>query len=252
MTKISHRDARILICEGYRKLFGGEPPRAVAQLAQSVAWLEANYGAGWRPHVWEQLRSKYGDVPMFPTWGAITAGKEWSGKTFEHKDSYPDHKNPKADKNGNVWYSTAFRVHDTAADAAKDLVRIVYLAEPKGYQPRHKTVLPAALAGDPYAFSAAMYDSGYYRGFGKTREERIAGHHKAVMNALARICKALGEDPPNKINAAEFNAALATAESEVKSNAELRALALEAPLVDTRDRSYHQEPSTDDEGGLES
>ncbi len=184
----SHRDARVLICEGYRRCFGVEPERSVAQLVQAVGVLEANYGAGWSDAVWDYVDAHGGG---FPTWGAITAGPGWTGKTFEHRDS-----RPKADGT-NEWYVTKFRVHDTAADAAKDLVRVVCLAEPRGYLPRHKLVMPAAKRGDALAFSAALYDTGYYRGFGPDRNARIAGHHKAVSSALARIGKALGEDPPN-------------------------------------------------------
>jgi hypothetical protein len=220
VSNVTHREARTLICEGYRKLFGQEPPRSVAQLAQAVALLESNYGKGWRSHVWEQLRAKYGDAELHPTWGAITATKSWTGKTFEHRDSRPN-----ADGT-NTWYSTSFRVHDTAAEAAEDLVRIVYLVDPPGYPPRHETVLPAALAGDVYGFSEALY--GYYLGFGRDKAERVAGHHKGMTRCLAVICKALGEDPPNKIDAAEYLKALAESEQEFRCWAELKAQVVEA------------------------
>jgi hypothetical protein len=192
----SHRDARVLICEGYRRCFGVEPERSVAQLVQAVGVLESNYGAGWSNAVWDELDAMYGTC--YPTWGAITATMAWTGKTFEHRDSRPaTAAELAAGKGPNIWYITSFRVHDTAADAAKDLVRVVCLAEPRGYVPRHKLVMPAAKRGDAKAFSAALYDTGYYRGFGPDRDTRIAGHHKAVSSALARIAKALGEEPPS-------------------------------------------------------
>ncbi len=220
----SHRDARVLICEGYRKLFGHEPSRPVAQLVQAVGIIESGYGMYWRQKVWDELHAKYGAAPIFPTWGAITAGKSWAstGKTFSHGDTRPN-----ADGT-NTPYVTLFRAHDSALEAATDLVRIVYLAEPPGYPPRHKTVLPAAKAGDVYGFSDALY--GYYLGQGKTKAERVAGHHKAMTNALARMCKALGEEPPSKEAAALMNAAQSEADLEEKSWAELRAEALEAQL----------------------
>jgi hypothetical protein len=220
MTTISHRDARIMICEGFRKLFGHEPARHVAQLVQCVGIIESGYGQYWRAHVFDQLKAKYGAEPAFPTWGAVTAGKSWTGKTFSHGDTRPN------SDGSDTPYVTLFRAHDSLGDAAKDLVKQVYLVEPPGYPPRHKTVLPAANAGDVYGFSFALY--GYYLGRGKTKEERVAGHHKAVVNAMARMCKALGEDPPNKIDAAAYNEALANADAEWKSWAELRAEALEA------------------------
>lgn len=196
----AHREARDLIREGYRRCFGADAPRPVAQLVQAVGVLEANYGAGWSDAVWADLDARYPGAVVYPTWGAITAGSTWTGKTFSHRDSRPataaELAAGKADAKGNVWYVTNFRVHDTAIDAARDLVRVVCLVEPRGYRPRHEVVMPAAKRGDAYAFSAALYDTGYYRGFGPDRGTRIAGHHKAVTSALVRIAKALGEPPP--------------------------------------------------------
>jgi hypothetical protein len=205
---ISHRDARIMICEGYRRIYGAEPSRSVAQCVQAVGILETNYGQGWSPKV-------PGAVGSF-NMGAITAGREWTGETFEHRDSYPDATGK------NIWYSTKFRRYPSAQDGMTDLVRIVYAKRP--------SALAAAKAGDSYAFSAAMYDTTYYKGFGKTREERIANHHKAVTGAIARMCKALGEDAPTKIDAAAFNAAADEAEADDRSWAELRAEAMGAQV----------------------
>jgi hypothetical protein len=230
--KVSHRDARILINEGYRRVWGVEPLRHAAQLVQCVAVLESNYGQGWGAHVWDDLNALYGQGPHYPTWGAITAGAEWTGKTFSHRDSRPataaEKAAGKADENGNVWYVTNFRVHESAAEAAQDLVRVVTLVEPKGYPPRHKLVMQAAKKGDPAAFSAALYDTGYYRGFGPDRAARIAGHHKAVLRSLAGICKALGEEPPSLAAAALAVAEQQADEAAAKSWAELRALAVDA------------------------
>lgn len=220
--RVSHRDARILICEGYRRVWGVEPLRHVAQLVQCVALLEAHYGQGWGKPVWDDLEARYGAGPHYPTWGAITAGREWAGKIFAHRDS-----RPKPDGTSE-WYTTNFRVHETAAEAAQDLVRIVTLVEPRGYTARHAVVMKAARAGDPYAFSASLYDTGYYRGFGPDRATRIAGHHKAVTRSLNTICKALGEEPPSLAAAALAVLNEAEAEAEQRSAAEIRALAVGA------------------------
>jgi hypothetical protein len=220
--RVTHRDARILICEGYRRVWGVEPLRHVAQLVQCVALLEAHYGQGWGKVVWDDLEARYGAGPHYPTWGAITAGREWTGKIFAHRDS-----RPKSD-GSSEWYETNFRVHKNLEEAAQDLVRIVTLAEPRGYPARHKVVMPAAKLGDAYAFSAALYDTGYYRGFGATRAERIAGHHSAVVRSLNSICKALGEEPPSLAAAAVAVAEQQAAEADARSWAELRAEAISA------------------------
>ncbi len=205
---ISHRDARIMICEGYRRIYGAEPTRSVAQCVQAVGILETNYGQGWSPKV-------PGAVGSF-NMGAITAGREWTGETFEHRDSYPDATGK------NIWYSTKFRRYPSAQDGMTDLVRIVYAKRP--------SVLAAAKLGDAYAFSAAMYDTTYYKGFGKTRAERIDNHHRAVSGAIARMCKALGEEPPSREGALVANAAVIEAEEDARSWAELRAEAAGAQV----------------------
>ncbi len=180
MTRVSHvkltrRDERILLCEGFRAVYGVEPSRAQAQLVHATGMLETNCGAGWSPKIVGADESN--------NWGAITAGQYWVGETFEHKDTYPD------EHGVNHPYVTKFRKYPTPAAGAKDLVCVVYLSRP--------SVLKAARDRDVYRFSAEMYDTIYYKGFGKTREERIGNHHKAVMGCLARIARELKEAPPD-------------------------------------------------------
>ncbi len=172
---ISHRDARILVCEGFRRIYGWEPTRPIAQCAQAVAFLETGYGDGWSAAIPGADDSN--------NMGAITAGSSWSGDTFEHRDSYPN------DKGENVSYSTKFRRYATPQDGMTDLIRIVYL--------KRAAVLAAAKRGDTLGFSTELYRSRYYLGFGKTDAERIGNHHKAVSSAIKRMCSALGEQPPH-------------------------------------------------------
>jgi hypothetical protein len=133
--------------------------------------LETSCGTGW----------KGGGVDSF-NMGAITAGPAWKGATFEYRDSYPD-------ENGvDHWYVTKFRKYASAVEGWADLANIMYEDRP--------TVLKAASAGDAYGVSAALYETKYYAGRGKTAQERIAGHHTTIKRNLVSLCLALDEAMP--------------------------------------------------------
>ncbi|HWA29082.1 MAG TPA: peptidoglycan-binding domain-containing protein [Lacunisphaera sp.] len=117
--------------------------------------------------------------------GAIT-GIGPGGQFFVARDSYPD-------KNGkNHWYETKFRKYPNPADGWADLAHVVYRIGG-----RDKLVLPPASKGDTLGFSSGMFDTKYYLGYGKSRDERIAHHHLAVMNAIAAMARELGEPMPD-------------------------------------------------------
>ena len=181
---VTHKDARILVQEGFRRCYGTEPTLVQAQCVQAIGVLETSYGQGWS----KAIPGAFGSNNI----GAVTAGAEWSGATFEHKDSYPD------SAGVNHWYTTKFRAYPSLADGFADLVNIVYIVRP--------AALAAATRGDVYGFSAALYASHYYLGFGKTDNERIAHHHAAVMAAIAAQCKELHEAPPHAFTALELSA----------------------------------------------
>ena len=197
---MNHQEARKLIEEGFRRCYGQLPTREQAQCLQAIGWLETNYAQGWSEKILGARESN--------NWGAITAGSGWSGATFDHRDSYPD------DKGVNHWYVTKFRSYPSLQDGATDLCNIVYLT-------RDKAVLHAATLGSTLSFSTALYNTGYYKGFGATADERIAHHHAAVQSAIALQCRELGEPPPYPIDDARFYE-LATA-AEKQCNARARA-----------------------------
>lgn len=189
--KLSHKDARQIINEAFRRVFGREPTRTEAQCCQAVGWLETGYGQHWRPP---------GNGSN--NWGAIQAHSGWNGATFEYVDTRPN------DDGTSTPYKQAFRKYNSAADGATDLVKVVYtggrnpilgatqrIAHPHGS--RGALALPAATRGDTLAFSAALYDTVYYQGFGRNREERIKHHHTAVLNACAAMARELKEPMPD-------------------------------------------------------
>lgn len=169
---LDHRTIRSQVFEGFKRKFGREATLQEAQFLHAVGMLETSCGTGWKG-------AGAGSFNM----GAITAGPAWKGATFEYRDSYPD-------ENGiDHWYTTKFRKYASAVEGWEDLANIMYEDRP--------TVLKAATAGDAYGVSAALYETKYYAGRGKTIKERIAGHHAAVTRSLITICKALGEQLPS-------------------------------------------------------
>jgi hypothetical protein len=177
---LNHRDARILLSEAFRRRFEREPTRPEAQCLQAVALIETNYGQGWKPP---------GNGSN--NFGAIQAGTSWTGATFQYTDTRPN-----ADGTSTP-YVTKFRKYPSPIAGAEDLVRVVYQVQPRGRMSREITVLPAATSGDSRKFSRALYETGYYEGFGPTPEDRINNHHRQIERALKTIAKALGEPMPD-------------------------------------------------------
>jgi len=168
---LDHRTIRTQVCEGFKHKFGHDPTLQEAQFLHAVGMLETSCGTGWKG-------AGVGSFNM----GAITAGSSWKGATFEYRDSYPD-------ANGvDHWYVTKFRKYASAAEGWADLANIMYEDRP--------SVLKAATAGDAYGVSAALYETKYYAGRGKTAKERIAGHHTALSRNLGILCRLLNESMP--------------------------------------------------------
>lgn len=190
---LMHREFRQLVCEAFRQRFGREPTRSEAQFAHAVAELETSCGDGWADPEHDKANN----------FGAIQAGGSWTGATFIHRDSSPQ------PDGSNRWYVTKFRAYPTAIDGASDLVRVVYLVARKVAgvtRDRVTMVLGPATRGDSLGVSTGLYDSGYYEGFGRTREERIGHHHLALTKALERIARDLREPLPDGVDPPELPA----------------------------------------------
>ena len=63
------------------------------------------------------------------------------------------------------------------------------------YSARRQSVLRAAAARDTWGFAAAMYDTGYYQGFGATREVRIGHYADTFRRVVAAIEQAITAAP---------------------------------------------------------
>lgn len=182
---ISHAEARDLTIAGCKRELARTPNEPEWMLPCGVALLETQYGTGWAP----------GEGAGSNNCGAITAGSGWQGGRFVHRDSKPH------DDGTNEWYETAFRVYPTLADGMADVVHFCYGRNTIWGRCRD-LVLPKATAGDLKGFSTGLYVTRYYRGFGATDEQRIAGHVIKLTSCVAHIASALGlkmpdgSDPP--------------------------------------------------------
>ena len=109
-----------------------------------------------------------GDFSPHHNWGAITAGGNWTGATFEHADS-------RWTPTGVVHYVTQFRDYPDDDSAALGLVQLL--------RSRYGSALNAAVNGHWFDASKELYDKGYYTGV-KPRAAAIADHYRAISKWL--------------------------------------------------------------------
>ncbi len=187
---MNHTQARQYTKQGFKAHFGREPTTSEAQIAQGVAWLETNYGMGWK-----------GAGKGSNNMGAVQSGKPPCdpAKSFLYTDTNP------TDGGGSIPYAICFKKYPTAEAGFADVVKNVYVSagltakDAPLPHPHHrgKETLDAAHAGDIYGASAALYDGSYYRGFGPNRVVRIAHHYRALRAAVNASAAALGEKMPD-------------------------------------------------------
>lgn len=184
---MTHAQMREILRAAFRRVIGRSARVSELQCLQAIASLESAYGQGWK-----------GQGKGSKNLGAIQAGSSWRGKTYSYTDT-----TPQADGSSKP-YVTRFRWYDTWEEAADDLVRVVFVN-----RQRTQKVLPYAYAGDTHGFSAGLYDTVYYEGFGRDgpdpgdspREERIANHHRAVVASIRAQALALDEPLPADVAA---------------------------------------------------
>ena len=184
--------ANQIMVQGFQQAMGRAPTQAELQLAQAIAKLETGYGRSWK-----------GEGSSSHNWGAITTSK---GKGFSHKDSAPGTK-----EHPGTSYTIDFRIYGNDVEGAADVVRQIFKSGRKQHKVTPSRQLPdgpevngpnrgelclkAAAEGDVMTFSAAMYHTFYYGGFGNTFKERIETHAKAVERLVNQIASNTGKAP---------------------------------------------------------
>jgi hypothetical protein len=180
---MKHAEMRLLLRDAFARVFSRDATIPELQCLQAVAWLESSYGDGWKP-------PGNGSFNL----GAIQAGGSWTGPTFQYTDTRPN------SDGSSTPYVTKFRKYATPIDGAIDLVKVVYLN-----RGRDKLALVPAGKGDTLGFSRGLHTSGYYEGYGKTVEDRIRNHHKAVERSIRQQAVALHEALPADLAASPVN-----------------------------------------------
>lgn len=158
----SHIQARQYAAQSLGAVFGGAAPGEVAAEA-GVACLETSYGDGWK-----------GAGKGSFNQGAIQCGSGWKGDRFYYVDTHPN-----ADGTSTP-YRVDFRKYPTMLDGWVDLCKVVFVNRGRSI------VRTAAQALDWLGVSRGLHKTGYYEGFGKTVEDRIANHNRALVRAIAK------------------------------------------------------------------
>ena len=191
MPAEAHKGAAEVVRGAFRQLHGRDPSPRELLFSLAIGRLESGYG-----------RASYkgpNDEPVtgHNNWGAVQAGGNWTGETFEAKDSSPDPSAP----GGQRVYVTRFRRYPTPEAGAADLIKQITTQRP---------VVWAAMRSDGatvYQFSDAMRRSKYYEGFcpkasaaGKkgrlgvpTTEAEFACHAEAVKGHANLVGKGVND-----------------------------------------------------------
>lgn len=169
-----HADARIDAALGFFDVFGVEPTQDEVQPLQGVGWLETRCLAWGKAGQlsFNMGADQFGHPPCNPD------------KSFEYVDTHP------LPDGTSETYRICFRKYKNKRAGWGGLADVMYRQHD-----RH-VVLEAARSGDIYAVSRTMRETGYYEGYGKTQEERIAHHFKALRDAIIREARELGETLP--------------------------------------------------------
>jgi hypothetical protein len=161
----SHAEARALATAALSKRFGMAPSAGEVRALAGIGNLESHYGDGFGSN---------------NNIGAVQAGPDWTGETFIHKDTHP---NPDGTS---TTYETKFRKYPTRKAGWEDLAIQAFSVRGRS------SVRAAAKNSDWAGVSRALYKTGYYEGFGKTEDERIDNHVKALTSAINSADKAVG------------------------------------------------------------
>lgn len=180
--------ARQAVVDGWQKAHPGDQPSlSELQAVQAVSRLESGYGS-WGNH------PKCGNNGVGSNnWGSVQAcvpcleGEKKNSCCKVRNGECPDGTFLCGDYDAahNYNYAVCFYKYPTPADGAASVINHMTTHRPKTWA--------AIKTGDAVAISTAMYDEHYYGGFGKTREDRIEGHVKALTGAAEKIATALGE-----------------------------------------------------------
>lgn len=181
-----HKWARNILKAAFEKVMNREPTLTELQLAQAVALGESHYGLGWKGQ--GAGSNNWGAIQCVdcPNKGKPIAPGQCPPGSFYQQDSIP------TTSGKNKIFHWCYKSYPTPEAGAADLIKTIFTTNWKN---RGGLTLGAAENKSITDFSTAMYDSNYYGGFGKTREDRIGSHVKMMNKNLNIISEALDEKP---------------------------------------------------------
>ncbi len=160
---MNHPSARQVIVEAFRLEKGRAPIAWEAQVVQTLAWLETNYGAGWQKPVADGIADP--EALTSNNWGAVQYGPPppTPGKSFGTRDTHRD----------GTPYTYTYRIYPSPVEGARDIVRIL--------EKRKVLGLARNAACTSWVIAQNIIRSGYSEGYSKTGDEA-----EAIRNYWAR------------------------------------------------------------------
>lgn len=167
------REALDVIEAAYVSLYDSKPEPVEARQLAALAWIETNYGMGWK-----------GSGRGSNNWGAVQVSCKSDKPKFTSRDTHSD----------GTKYVACFRSYLTPVEGARDMIRIATKT------PEEKA---AFKSGSSKKIAEAMFKAGYYEGIGESPSIRIAGRAKLQAAGYNHVAKGLGMPPEEKeINSA--------------------------------------------------
>lgn len=167
---MGHVENRAIIVEAWQRVIGPAPTLFEARTMHALAELETDFGEGWKAAGVDSNNIGADQAPGCPL------------DSFAYVDTHP---NPDGTSSE---YKVCFRSYASKLLGAVGMIRISVLQRPE--------VRKALLKGSELAFSAAMWTSVYYEGFGRDEDDRIVNHYLAIIAHAQIISAALGEPSP--------------------------------------------------------
>ena len=184
-------EAREILLEEWTRKHGAPSSESALRVALAIACHESGGSYGQGPtKAWGTVVDDFHN-----NWASVQAPKAEQNPcvppNFLFTDSRPPKPGEKGDPKygGNVTFSVCMKGSETPEDGCAR-----FFEQVDGSKPWQRVKTWAAIkTGSPKAVATAMYDERYYGGFGKTREERIAGYEKALRARLAQFLRTLPE-----------------------------------------------------------
>lgn len=166
---MNHAENRAIVVEAWPLVFDRKPTLFEARTVHATAQLETGFGEGWRGAGAGSNNLGADQAPGCPE------------DSFAYVDTHP---NPDGTS---TEYKVCFRKYRSKLLGAVGLIQLIQ---------NRPEVVRALAKGSELAYSAAMWTSVYYEGFGADEDDRIVNHYLAIVRHAQTISRALGEPMP--------------------------------------------------------